>query len=128
MAENRPQSMQIHIHNVGIFNQGEMANIDALTVNLSTLADSGNLEVATALKNLTEAIADSQELEPEKRSEALELLGDLSKQAALPKESRANLASLRVIGSALTSICTTAGGLASVWSAFGPVIKAYFGF
>ena len=128
MGEGRPQSMEIHIHNVGIFNQGEMANIDALTVTVSSLADSGNVEVATALKNLTEAIANSQELEPEKRSEALELLGDLSKQAALPRESRSNLASLRLIGSALASICATAGGLASVWSAFGPAIRTYFGF
>jgi hypothetical protein len=122
------QGVEIHIHSIGHFNQGERTTIDAILLNVSSLADSGNVEIATALKNLTESLADSQELEPGKRAEALELLGDLSKQAALPPESRSTRASLRLIGAGLASIYDTAAGLTVVWSTYGPVMKAFFGF
>jgi hypothetical protein len=129
METSRHTSLQINIRgNVGIFNQGEIANINSLTVNVSSLAESGNVEVANALKNLTEAIASSQELTAEKRAEALDLLEELSKQANLARENRSKPVSLKAIATELTLICSTAGGLATVWGTYGSAIKTFLGF
>jgi hypothetical protein len=125
-----PANVQIHISDstIGILNPGEITNVQSLTVNVSSLAESGNAEVANALKHLTEAVAASQELTTEQRAEALDWLEELSKQANLSKEKRLKPASLRAVAMALASACSAAGGLSTVWNTWGSVIKAFFRF
>lgn len=126
MAKEMAQIVHININNVGIFNQGEMANINTLEVNLTTLANSGNTQIADAIKNITEAVGDSPDLTPEKREEALGLLGDLGKQAVAPQEHRSSPASLRAMAIGLATICSAAGGVAEVWTTWGPAIFDFF--
>jgi ABC-type transporter Mla subunit MlaD len=104
-----------------------MNNIKSIAVNIGKLNDSGLADVAAALKALTDAVAASDELIDETRSSALEQLETLSEQALLPENERMKPGILRAIGNALSSTLATAGGLAEVWSTWGPSVLAFLG-
>lgn len=112
---------------VGILNTGQMNNIKSIAVNIGKLNDSGLGDVAAALNALTDAVAASVELIDEVRSSALEQLETLSQQALLPENERMKPGILRAIGSALSSTLAAAGGLAEVWSTWGPSVLTFFG-
>jgi hypothetical protein len=112
---------------VGILNTGQMNNIKSIAVNIGKLNDSGLADVAAALNALTDAVAASIELTNEAKSLMLEQLESLSKQALLPEEERMKPGVLKAIGSTLSSTLAAAGGLAEVWSTWGPAVLAFFG-
>jgi hypothetical protein len=120
-------SINIVNSTVGVLNTGQMNNIKSITVNIGKLNDSGLADVAAALNALTDAVAASVELMDEARSSALEQLETLSEQALLPENERMKPGILKTIGSALSSTLAAAGGLAEVWSTWGPPVLAFFG-
>jgi hypothetical protein len=113
---------------VGMLNTGQMNNIGSIAVNVGKLNDSGLAEVAAAIKALTHAVAATTELSDEAKSSSLEQLESLSEQALLPEKERMKPGILRAIGNMLSSTLAAAGGLAEVWSTWGPAILKFFGF
>lgn len=124
-----PSNLTINLQNstIGILNAGEIEDVQSISVNVSSLVESGHDEVAKALKELTEAVAASSEISPGERAYVLENLEEISKQAALPSEERAKPGVLKSVLSGVASTLGAAGGLAEVWSTWGNVIRAFFG-
>ncbi|MDZ7337362.1 MAG: hypothetical protein ONB30_02345 [candidate division KSB1 bacterium] len=122
--------VEIHLHHstLGVLNTGEIENVHSISVNVSTLSDSGFPEVANALKILTEAIADSQEIASAQRAELLEQIEELSSQAARKPGERTKAGVIKAILTSLATTLSAAGGLAEVWSTWGPVVTRFFGF
>lgn len=112
---------------IGILNTGEIQDIDSISVNISSLAQGGHVQVADAIKHLTEAVAGTQTLAPPQRADALDILQELSRQAILPADERAKPGVLRAMFDVLTSSLGAAGGVAAVWQTWGSAIKAFFG-
>jgi hypothetical protein len=83
--------------------------------------------VAKALKELTEAVASCQEISSEARSDILENLEELSKQAALTPEKRAKAGVIKSILSGVGASIGAVAGLAKIWSVWGNSIRAFFG-
>lgn len=121
---------EIHLRDsvIGILNTGEIKDVESISVNASLVAEAGHAEMAKALKELTEAVAASRELSADDRAYVLENLEELSRQAALPPETRAKAGVIRSVVAGVGATLSAAGGLAEVWSTWGAVISSYFGF
>lgn len=109
--------------NIGILNTGEIEDIQSISVNIK----SGTHEVAEAIKQITEAVSKSPDLAGTTRSMVLEQLEELRKQALLPAENRSKHGIIKAIISTLATTLGAAGGLAEVWSTWGPAIQKFFG-
>lgn len=113
--------------NIGILNTGEIEDIQSISVNITSLSESGAHEVAEAIKQITEAVSKSSDLAATNKSMVLEQLEELSEQALLPAENRSKPGILKAIISTLATTLGAAGGLAEVWSTWGPAIQKFFG-
>jgi hypothetical protein len=113
---------------IGVLNTGEMKDIESISMHVSLLREGTQAEVANAIEQLTKSVVASQELSKEQKQEMLELLETLSGQAALIPEKRLKPGAIRSVFSALAVSMNAAGGLASVWQTWGPIIKAFLGF
>ena len=105
----------------------DIRGANSISANISGLAQSGHDEVAEALKWVTEAVTHCLEITAAQRSELLELLDELSSQAVLGLSERAKPGVIKGILAALATGLGAAGGLAEVWSTWGPCIQAFFG-
>lgn len=112
---------------VGVINTGEIETIESIFLNASTLANAGHTELAIALRKVTEATNNSQELTRKQQTELLEQLGEIARQAKISPNKRAGPAVIRVVLSSIAATIGTGGGLAEIWSTWGPAIKAFFG-
>ena len=101
--------------------------MESISVNISNLTQSGCAEIAQALKVLTEAVAENQEVTSEQRSFLLENLEELTTQAALDSELRVKPGVIKSIIAGIAMTIATAGGLAEVWSIWGLTITKFFG-
>lgn len=111
--------------NVGILNTGQIGSIQTHITNLNT---SGHFEMAEALKRLTEAVAQSGKLSPGARTDILDQLNELGRQAVIAPDQRAKLGIIKAIFQSLAASLAVAGNLAEVWSTWGTPIKNFFGF
>src|SRR6266705_3736283 len=99
--------------NVGILNTGQIGSIQ---LQITSLATSGHSEMAEALKYLTEAVAQNGNLSPEAKTEILDQLNELGRQAATSPDQRAKFGIIKAIFQSLAASLTVAGNLAQVWS------------
>ena len=79
-----------------------------------------------ALRQLSEAILNSQELDDPTKREAADLLQLVAKQAEQPPEKR-SAGLLKAAVSALPTTIAAAKGLVDLWNAVGPHITHFFG-
>ncbi len=120
--------MKVEISNstVGMLNAGEIKQVESIAVNVSTLVDFNQHQIAEAFKNLIEAITASQDISSQQQLEILEQLELLSAQATLaPPGRKAGL--IKPTLSALAATLSAGGGLAEIWSKWGNVIEGFFG-
>jgi hypothetical protein len=124
----------IHMNNinisgstVGMLNTGNIQDVKNIDVNITSLINTGNEEVANALKKITEAVAENVDISDGDKSEILDQLNELSGQAAISPEKRAKPGVIKAIVKGLAASLGAAGGLAEVWTLTGKVICAYFG-
>jgi hypothetical protein len=118
----------IHLINsqVGVLNSGQLQNVESIDVNLNQLQESGHADVAEAIRQLTQAVTESQEIQDEDKSTVLEQLEELSQQAVLAPDQRAKGGVLKAVATTVATILGAAGSLAEVWSTWGPVIRRFF--
>ena len=123
----KTQNLSISSSTIGILNTEEIKDVEKININISALANSPQTEeIAEALKSITEAVALSGTLSTEKKSDIIEQVEEISRQALLPPEQR----SKGVIKATLGGIAAglgAAGGLAEVWSTWGNKIITFFG-
>ena len=91
------------------------------------MSKSGAHEVAESIKQITEAVSKSHDLTESTKLTVLEQLEELSKQALIPIENRSKSGIIKAIISTLATTLSTAGGLAEVWTTWGPAIQKFFG-
>lgn len=113
---------------VGVINTGKIETIESIYLNTSNLANTGHTELVIALRKVTEATNKSQELTQEQQSELLEQLEEIARQANTSPNKRAAPAVIKAVLSSIAMTIGTGGGLAEIWSTWGPAIKAFFGF
>lgn len=113
---------------IGNLNAGQQQSLGSIAISTGALSQSGHPDIADALKRLAEAVASSPSVTQEIRSQVLEGLDELGSQASRPVEQRSKPFALRAVFSQIGEALQAAGGLAEIWSTWGPVIKGFFGF
>jgi hypothetical protein len=111
---------------IGMLNTGQIRDVENININVSSLIDSGQTEVAQALKQLTEAVAGEKEISEEQRTELLDHLSELSNQAGLVPQAR-KLGIIKSVTIGFVTSLTGAGALAQLWAVCGDAICTYFG-
>ena len=107
---------------VGTINTGSIGQVNQ---SIDAIQRSGSDDVASALSALTTAILQSQLLPAAQKNEAVELLGEIAKQAALPEAERHNSVALVLLErvSTIVGLAADVTELASKWL---PVLIASF--
>lgn len=111
----------------GYLSTGDVQNVESISVNVQNLQTQDEEKLAQAIKELTDAVDQSEDLSQEQKVEAIEQIEELSNQATLAEEKRSSRGVLKAMVTALGRTLGAAGGAAEVWSTWGPVIRSYFG-
>ena len=111
---------------IGILAQDEIQNIESLAITINHYFEKQQPELANALSSMATEAAKCSGFTSSQRSDLLHLLGELARQAALPEDERSRPTTIRAFLVA-TGVISAAGGIAEVWSQWGPQIAAAFG-
>lgn len=115
--------IQVTNSNIGVLNTGNLEIIDSAITQLNQ--DAGAAGVSKAISELVNAIGASNELSPEKRNEAIEILSVIASEATAPKDKRRG-AVIKPLLNSLGTIIQSAASLIQIWQSLGPVIAAFF--
>jgi hypothetical protein len=120
-------NLSIHESTIGFLNLGEIEDVNSISVNVAHLKRFGRASVAEAIAQVTEAVATNSELSQEARAEVLDELRELGQMAVSEKFGGRKPGVLKAVLAHLSSTLGAAGGLAEVWSTWGPMIRSAFG-
>ncbi len=127
MGRKNVASITYNFRDNNIANANFGTQLGVITSNLEVLQQKAdNKSLVEALKNLTEQVVDSKELDEEKKREVLDNLGFLGSEANQPKEKQ-KTGVIRSVLDAVPKILSAASSLATLWHTYGPVIKTFFG-
>jgi hypothetical protein len=115
-------TIRIDRSNVGVVNTG---TIQSVQVSLTGIEQGGNPALAKALKEMTEAVINSGELQATQKSDAVQMLETVAAETVRPKEQR-HSASMRAVLSGFADIVKVGAALAALWAQLGPTIMAAF--
>lgn len=115
----------IHVSagNIGVLNTGNLKMVDSAITILNQ--NPTNHRVTDAIAKLTTAIAQSADLSPDKKNEAIEIVGTVTSEALIPKEKRRN-AVARTLLRALPTVIQTAAAVLQIWHEVEPIIRQFF--
>ena len=118
------QMQHINVNNsvVGTINTGSIGSVDQ---SISALIQLGNTEQATAFKSLTEAVMESDDLSKNQKSEVIEYLSALSREAAKPEDAR-ELSVAGVLLDKAIKVTKLANDMTVVGEKWWPVLSAFF--
>ncbi|MBL7254298.1 hypothetical protein [Paractinoplanes lichenicola] len=102
-------------------------SLNNININVGQLATAGHQEVSSALKGMRKAILADAEIDETARTELLETLEEIAAQANAPTDRRMSRGALRALVAGFAGSAATAGGLAEVWSTWGPQISQFLG-
>lgn len=122
-AGNTLNSIHVTNSNVGVLNTGHIRTIDSA---IGFLSSGGGVEVAAAIKALTEAVANSTEATKAQKNELIELLSLIATEATVPTDKRKSKG-IRPIISQTASMLSGLNALSSLWTKYGTVISSFFG-
>ena len=108
---------------IGAINTGTIKNLDA---SITVMKGLGESDLATAVKQLIEAVIKSTEINDSLKNEIAEQLAFLSVQATTKAESR-SLGIIKSILSGLRDSISVAGGLIAIWGKVEPLFRSIFG-
>ena len=113
--------IQVSDSNVGVINSG---NMTLMNTSIDVIGDRGDTDVATAIKDLTQAVLDDKDVEQELKKEIVEQLSFLASQAAVQPESRVAAVIKGVLSTVKESLSVSAT-LLTLWEKVGPLLAAY---
>jgi hypothetical protein len=115
----------IHVSdsNIGVLNTGNLEMVDSAITVLGQ--DPETREVSAAISRLANAVAQSNELSPDKKDETMEILSTVASEATAPRGKRRNVVVRTLLGALPTAIQTAASVL-QIWHEVGPIITAFF--
>jgi hypothetical protein len=103
-----------------------ISRVKSIAGHLSHVSSPAEHQVAQAIAQMTKAVAEAPTLDEAKRAQVLELFSELARQTTLPPSDRSRTV-VRVLVGTLDAALNAAGNLADIWSAWGEVIKKFFG-
>ena len=114
----------IHVSNsvIGTINTGSIGTIDQT---ISALIQLGEVSIATAVKELTEAIINSSNLTPNQKNKLVETISFVSTEAATPKENRKTAIGVDLLDNGL-KIIKVADDLFDVYQKYWPILVSVF--
>jgi hypothetical protein len=108
---------------IGVLNTGAIENVDST---LTVLKTEGSTELATIVRELSEAIIKSDDITNNQKNEALELIGTLSQEAVCPPHKR-KVAVVKAVLGELSSILGTVSTLGQAFEKACLVFQKVFG-
>lgn len=115
-------NLNIDRSSIGVVNTGNIGTVDTA---IGSLREKGHDEVAEALTNLTEAVAQSAEMQVSDRDTVLGLLSVLASEATLPKEQRRKGA-MSAIVEQVGKVLSIAGSVSQLWEKYGHILAGLF--
>lgn len=109
--------------NIGVINTGTLFNLDT---SIQVMQNRGDKELANAVRELTQAVLDSNELNDKLKEEIVEQLEFLVTEALASKDKQRKGLIRKIINNISQSIATF-GALLTIWNNVGPLLQAYFG-
>lgn len=107
---------------IGVLNTG---NIESVDVSVTSLQQSGNSQLANAIKELANAVVSSNELQNDTKDQLIEILSVLSSEATAPVE-RQRKGVAKVLIEQFKNALNVSTQLTQLWSTWGPIIMGAF--
>lgn len=112
---------------IGIINAGSMQDVKDLNIKIGHLYNRQGENIAQAFKEIVESTLSCQSFKTEsERKDLIDQVNVLAEQAVL-EESRRKTGVVKMALTAIGGTCAAVGGLAEVWSTWGPSMSQYFG-
>ncbi len=138
IAKQRSPVSSVHISG-GTFHQSSIgigstvaANINlgsqVGTINAAAnmISQQGENDVATAIRELSEAVVRSSAIKNHQKQEALQVIADIAKQAEAKPEARSS-GTVKAMIAGFPAIIGLAADVTTLWDRYAPVIRAFFG-
>ena len=120
--KEEPTSMNITYKITGMANFGQV--IGDIEVNVQQIKESGHEEIAQALAELTEVIANDPKLTDGDKTQAIGQMQELSQQVRVEKESR-NKGVIEAIFAHLPTLITLSEKCQELWGKYEPIIRGF---
>ncbi len=124
MDQSQGITITLNQSQVGTLNLGTI--VGDVEAHLAAVEGPGADNVREALRSLAQAVVDDESLSGDERKDLLESLDVLAEEAGKEPERRRS-AVVRSVLLSLAASLGAAGGLAEVWSTFGPTLVDFFG-
>lgn len=122
LAGTKLQNISVNNSVIGTINTGTIGSVDQ---SISVLQQTGEPEMAKAIKALSEAILQSGDLSPNQKNELVESLSVLAKEAATPKENRKNAVASLLLDRAI-KVTDLANDIADACQKWWPILLVAF--
>lgn len=119
---NTFNTIRIDGSNVGVVNTG---TVQSVQVSLTGIQLGGNPALAAALKEMTEAVINSADLQPAQKNDAVQMLNTVATEAAKPADQR-HTAVVRIVLAGFSETVKVGASLSALWDRLGPVITNAF--
>jgi hypothetical protein len=116
------QQIKVSDSNIGVINTGTLFNLDT---SIQIMQNRGDKELADAVKQLTQAVLDSNDINNELKTDIAEQLEFLVTEVLASKDKQRKGLARKVIDNISQSISTVAS-LLTIWNTLNPLLKAYF--
>jgi hypothetical protein len=125
-AMSEKEHVTVNIQNAANVNLG--SQVGTINARLNAISDQseGHHEVATALKELSEALIKNGQIGDSQKEEALQVISEIAKQAEARPEAR-SLGTLKAMVVGLHSAVSVSSDLAILWDRYAPALKHFFG-
>jgi hypothetical protein len=123
-GEPMKDGINLTVHNAANINFG--SQVGTINAAVGVISQQGQGEVATAIRELSEAIQRSSAIKDHQKQEALQAIAEIAKQAETKPEARST-GTLRALMVGFPSLIAFAADVTTLWDKFGPLIRSYFG-
>ena len=121
-----PNQIVINVDNSKIASLNLGPVVGNINASIVVLAQQDNSDIAQAIKELTEAVSESPELEEQDKPDLVEAVEEIARQAAQPTAQRKPGVVKSLVASIHTAL-SAAANLGTIWNNLGPKIASYFG-
>jgi di/tripeptidase len=120
------QHVSVTIQNAANVNLGSQVGYIHASLDASSDQSQAHHEVATALKELSDAVIKNERIQDSQKEEALQVITEIAKQAEAKPEAR-SLGTLKAMVVGLHAAVGVSNDLAALWDKYAPAIKHFFG-
>lgn len=117
-------NIQVSDSAVGVINPGTLYTIDT---SIDVMQNRGDTELATAIKDLTQAILDDKQITDDLKKEIVEQLEFLVAEAVAVREKR-HISVIKGVMTQISKAITISAALLTIWGKVEPLFRATFGF